>query len=94
MPKIPPEIWNGGAKNPRIFGAGVPIIGGANYPMTPDHDQVITISISTSYSCSPLFESQGGNALQRMYVRFQLIEVYVTFLSGMIPVLDFKVHFP
>ena len=24
-----------GAKNPRIFGTGVPIIGGADYPMTP-----------------------------------------------------------
>ena len=36
MPKIPLEIWNGGAKNPRIFGTGVPIIGDADYPMTPD----------------------------------------------------------
>ena len=30
MPKIPQEIWNGRTKNPRIFGTGVPIIGGAD----------------------------------------------------------------
>ena len=35
MPKIPQEIWNGRTKNPRIFGTGVPIIGGADFPMTP-----------------------------------------------------------
>ena len=37
------------AKNPRIFGTGVPIIGGADFPMTSDGQLFTRVSAPDQY---------------------------------------------